>query len=101
MTGSHAFDATAAVLEDIHTQHGIRRKLVRTTTDNDSNFVKAFSLFADHNNTNNSRVTDEDSDDDDIAEVDAFDVNNTLSSSDHVEFHHLYRQRCGCQLDVP
>ena len=96
MTGSHTFDVIAAVLEDIHTQYGIRRKIVRTTTDNGSNFVKAFSVFADHNNSNDITVTDEDTDDDDIEEVDVFDVSDALSASDHAEYHLPRHQRCAC-----
>lgn len=95
ITGSHTFDVIASCLEDIHTQYGIRRKIVRTTTDNGSNFVKTFSVFADHNS---NTVTDEDSDDDDgNGEVDVFDVNDTLTSSESDDQFHLPRhQRCAC-----
>lgn len=43
--GSHTFDVIAEYVESIHSQFGIRRKTVRTTTDSGSNFVKAFALF--------------------------------------------------------
>ena len=45
LRGSHTFDVLAGALEDIHSAYGIRQKVTRTTTDNGSNFVKAFSVF--------------------------------------------------------
>ena len=33
MNGSHTFDVIAAVLDKIHAEFGIRRKIIRTTTD--------------------------------------------------------------------
>ena len=44
LRGSHTFDVLAGALEDIHTEYAIRQ-VTRTTTDNGSNFVKAFSVF--------------------------------------------------------
>ena len=46
LTGRHTFDVLASQLEDIHTEFEIRSKVRKTTTDNGSNFVKAFSIFA-------------------------------------------------------
>ena len=39
------YDVLAAKLEDIHTDYDIQAKIVMTTTDSGSNFVKAFSVF--------------------------------------------------------
>lgn len=44
LKGSHAFTALASALNDIHTEFNIREKITRTT-DNGSNFVKAFRVF--------------------------------------------------------
>ena len=46
LKGSHTYDVLAAQLEDVHTEFEIRLKVVMTTTDNGSNFIKAFSIFS-------------------------------------------------------
>ena len=43
---SHTFDVLASALEYIHAEYAIREKVVKTTTNNGSNFVKAFSVFS-------------------------------------------------------
>ena len=45
LRGSHTFDVLAGALDDVHCQHGLRRKVVRTTTDSGSNIIKAFGVF--------------------------------------------------------
>jgi hypothetical protein len=45
ITGSHTFDVLAQTMMEIHTKFQIRDKVRRTTTDNASNFIKAFSQF--------------------------------------------------------
>ena len=45
LNGSHTFDVIAGALDDINCQYRIRGKVVRATTDNGSNFIKAFSVF--------------------------------------------------------
>ena len=42
--GSHTFDVLASAIDEIHTKYGIQDKVIRTTTDNGSNFLKAFSV---------------------------------------------------------
>lgn len=49
LKGSHTFDVLAAALEEIHGEYGIIEKIVITTTDNGSNFCKAFEVFGKEN----------------------------------------------------
>ena len=41
--GIHSFDVIAKEINDIHWQFQLESKVMRTTTDNGSNFVKAFT----------------------------------------------------------
>ncbi len=45
LKGSHTFDVIAESLESIHSTYQIQNKIIKTTTDNGSNFCKAFSVF--------------------------------------------------------
>jgi hypothetical protein len=45
--GRHTFSVLASAMEAVHSKFNIQEKLTRTTTDNGSNFVKAFSEFSD------------------------------------------------------
>ncbi|XP_039602561.1 uncharacterized protein LOC120524841 [Polypterus senegalus] len=88
----------ASALDDVHCQYKIRDKVVRTTTDSGSNFIKAFHVFG----AQNDAEVDEDD-----ADLDALDV------SDHIEYHDTSiildedsgmeyqlppHQRCACHL---
>ncbi|XP_045024400.1 uncharacterized protein LOC123469455 [Daphnia magna] len=42
ITGRHTFDVLADVIENLHNEFGVTSKLRGTTTDNGSNFLKAF-----------------------------------------------------------
>ena len=45
LLGSHTYDALAGAISSVHTKFGITKKVVATTTDNASNFGKAFRMF--------------------------------------------------------
>ena len=45
LQGSHTYDVLAGAINSIHTKFGIAKKVVATTTDNASNFGKAFRMF--------------------------------------------------------
>nr|XP_024658474.1 uncharacterized protein LOC112434940 [Maylandia zebra] len=62
----------AGALDDIHCQYKIRGKVVRTTTDSGSNFVKAFHMFGAQNDA-------------DEAEDEA--DPETIDLTDHIDYH--------------
>jgi hypothetical protein len=45
LRGSHTFDILADAMTDTHSKFGVQDKVRRTTTDNASNFSKAFTQF--------------------------------------------------------
>jgi hypothetical protein len=45
ITGSHTYDVLADAMTSTHSKFGLQDKVRRTTTDNGSNFVKAFVQF--------------------------------------------------------
>lgn len=45
LKGSHTFDVLAEVMTEVHSKFSLQDKVTRTTTDNGSNFVKAFVQF--------------------------------------------------------
>lgn len=56
--GSHTYDRIATHLKTIHSVYGINSKVVKTTTDNGSNFIKAFAVFAPSEDELDVSVTD-------------------------------------------
>lgn len=47
IVGRHTYDVLAEMLDHVHREFNIHKKLTLTTTDNGSNFIKAFSVFSD------------------------------------------------------
>ena len=47
LKGSHTFDVLAAANDDIYMEYKIRDKVIKTTADDGTDFVKAFAIFAD------------------------------------------------------
>ncbi|KAK0137511.1 hypothetical protein N1851_026291 [Merluccius polli] len=46
MKGRHTYDAVGFEMELIHSAFGLSRRITATVTDNRSNFVKAFKMYA-------------------------------------------------------
>ncbi len=107
LRGSHTFDALAAVLTDIHAEYEISLKVVRTTTDNGSNFVKAFRVFGQQDENNNEELVaegtieevGEDCDaSDGEEEVEFMDVEAILEEDDGLQYQLPKHHRCACHL---
>ena len=107
LEGSHTFDVLAGALNDIHTEYNIRAKIVCTTTDNGSNFIKAFKVYGrDENNntggprqgTSETRGEEESSDEEDDEAVQIVDVGALLDEDDGLEYQLPKHHRCACHL---
>ncbi len=92
--GSHTFDILAGALDDVHCQYKIRGKVVKTTTDSGSNFVKAFHMFGAQDG-----AEDEEDDADDLADhTDYHDASAILDEDTGLEYQLPPHQRCACHL---
>lgn len=101
LKGSHTYNTLASALNEIHTEYNIREKIVRTTTDNASNFVKAFRVFACQNeNSENERdVNDSEEEDDPEEETEAVEVEALLEEDDEYSEYQLPKHHCcACHL---
>ncbi|XP_036974894.1 uncharacterized protein LOC119030967 [Acanthopagrus latus] len=99
LRGSHTFELLA------NAKFGIRGKIVRTTTDNGSNFVKAFQVFGEDNSAveavsdgDRSQPREAEEDEEESEEVVFVDVSGLLSEDDGLEFELPKHQRCACHL---
>ncbi len=89
--GRHTYDTLAEMLESVHMEFSIQNKVVLTTTDNGSNFVKAFSVFAAE-----EKVTEDDEENDEEADVEFTDVAAFLQETKKDDYHLPAHQRCAC-----
>ncbi len=96
LRGSHTFDVLEGALDDIHCHYRIRGKVVRTTTDSGSNFVKTFNIFGEHSQSEDAESdTDQDCLDDDVEYQDIFSI---LEQDNGLEYQLPKHQRCACHL---
>ncbi|KAL0148838.1 hypothetical protein M9458_055847, partial [Cirrhinus mrigala] len=108
LRGSHTFDALAAILTDIHAEYEISLKVVRTTTDNGSNFVKAFRVFGQQDENNSGELVAEDTIEEEVGEdcdasdgkeeVEFMDVEAILEEDDGLQYQLPKHHRCACHL---
>lgn len=109
LRGSHTFDLLANALNDIHAEFEIRGKIVRTTTDNGSNFIKAFRVFGEDENNNaaggqeidDESAQSEEEEEEDIDEdedVEYIDTAALLKEDDGFEFQLPRHQCCACHI---
>lgn len=92
-------------MNDIHSEYEIRDKVVCTTTDNGSNFLKAFRVFGVENNdieTEARRCENDDTDSEGCGEgsdgVEFQDDSQVLDHDDGFEFHLPKHQKCACHI---
>lgn len=96
LRGSHTFDMLAGALDDIHCQYKIRGKVVRTTTDSGSNFIKAFHVFGAQ--PQNDDEVEEDEEPDAFHHVEYLDASAILDEDSGLEYQLPPHQRCACHL---
>lgn len=93
--GSHTHENLASCLNEIHAEYGISGKICRTTTDNASNFVKAFRVFG----SENAISVDSETDDDSEEETEAVDVDALMEvEDDSFQYQLPKHHRCACHL---
>ena len=95
LRGSHTFLVLANALGDVHRQYGITRSVRVTTTDNGSNFVKAFSVFGRDRDDSDSEESDGEAGQAHDAPVHD-DVHRLLEEDDGVECELPQHRRCVC-----
>lgn len=95
LRGSHTFDVLAGALDDVHCQYGLRGKVVRTTTDSGSKFIKAFSVFREQ-----SLSTEAESDSsEEEPKVNHQDTFNILEENNGLEYQLPSHQRCASPVN--
>lgn len=112
LKGYHTFTALASALNEIHSDFNIHKKITHTTTDNGSNFVKAFRVFGrvdeNHNlipaaqsseiDDDEEEVDDDDDDEMGSADVEFVEVEAILEEDDYLEYQLPKHHRCASHL---
>lgn len=92
--GRHTYDVLAEMLENVHRDFNIKDKVTVTTTDNGSNFVKAFSVFAEVQRTIPDREEDDEEEEEEehTVLIDITDILNDTEEAYSLPPH----QQCAC-----
>lgn len=95
---SHTYNKIASELFDCYTEYNVQNKVIKTVTDNASNFVKAFNEYGMDFNVGQHGFLDvgEDREGDDDLALDAVNIHDILQGADDDNGNiHLYsHQRC-------
>uniref|UniRef100_A0A8C6WJZ4 Transposase n=1 Tax=Neogobius melanostomus TaxID=47308 RepID=A0A8C6WJZ4_9GOBI len=95
LRGSHTFDSVARALNDIHTEFNIRDKIVRTTTDNGSNFIKA---FRERQSESDASENSEGEEREQEGNINLIEATTLLNEDDGLEYQLPRHHRCACHL---
>lgn len=99
LRGSHTYDVLAGSINSIHTKFGIAKKVIATTTDNASNFAKAFRVFGPVDEDLDDEVEENIIDEDYICPVPiTVTLTNQQSNCRRTNAHQQlpHHQRCAC-----
>ena len=112
LKGSHTFSALAGALKDIHTEFTSREKILRTTTNNGSNFLKALRVYGQTDENNNPEPVGEcdgggdgggqnddyDEEEESVESVEVVDAGALLDEDDYLEYQLPKHHRCTFHL---